>query len=157
MSITVHPCRAGAVLWLGVFLLLSVPFLRGEPTSARTTLSFESHGKTIRVDVFEPVSFATYGDALVLHGAGGVLFDGPEMHRMARQLASSGVRAYVIHYFDGSGVAFTTHDAVLRAHHDEWLAVVRGRGGVGETPTSATLSPGRCLRVFNGCLPRDRS
>ena len=62
--------------------------------------------------------------ALVLHGAGGVLFDGPEMRRVARELAANGVRAYVVHYFDGSGVAFTTSTRVLSEHFAEWREVV---------------------------------
>ena len=99
---------------------------RGDEQARRpASLSFVSGGKMIRVDAYEPAGAADHPSALVLHGAGGMLFDGPEMRRVASQLAAGGVRAYVVHYFDGSGVVFTTSNRVLQEHFDAWLAVVR--------------------------------
>ena len=90
-----------------------------------TSDRFPSGGKSVKEDCYRPAAPEHYPIVLVLHGAGGIFFDGPEMRRMARRLAEAGMEARVIHYFDGSGVAFTPSDRVLRAHHDEWLKVVR--------------------------------
>ncbi len=102
----------------------------------QSTLFFESHGKRIRVDCFEFAANApdhlptgddrsATRDVLVLHGAGGVIFDGPEMRRIGRAFATQGIRAYVVHYFDGSGIVATRSIRTLNEHFNEWQDVVR--------------------------------
>src|SRR5450432_4167111 len=66
-----------------------------------TQRSFESGGVKILVDVYSPNESASVRrPILVLHGAGGMLFDGPEMARVAGELAAAGFEAYQVHYFD---------------------------------------------------------
>ena len=115
----------GLAFLAGAGGLTAVPAIGDEQARRPARFSFVSGGKMILVDEYEPTEAGNHPSALVLHGAGGMLFDGPEMRRMAMQLAAGGVRAYVVHYFDGSGVVFTTSDRVLQAHFDAWLAVVR--------------------------------
>jgi dienelactone hydrolase len=61
---------------------------------------------------------------LVLHGAGGTLLDGPEMRRVARQLAEAGNTVYLVHYFNRTGTVFG-FDAGMQQNFSAWLATVR--------------------------------
>jgi dienelactone hydrolase len=60
----------------------------------------------------------------VLHGAGGMLGDGPEMRRMARALADAGNAVYLIHYFNRTGTLFG-RDANIQKNFESWLGTVR--------------------------------
>ena len=60
---------------------------------------------------------------LVLHGAGGMLFDGPEMTRVAVRLATAGFEVYQVHYFDRTHTWFA-RQAVLLKLFPTWLATV---------------------------------
>ncbi len=112
--------------------------------------SFESSGVRILVDVYTPVdaslrearvsaslresgsrnSRAAQSEAstappvLVLHGAGGMLFDGPEMKRVSERLATAGFEVYQVHYFDRTHTWFA-RQAVLLKLFPTWLATVR--------------------------------
>ncbi len=123
-----------------LFAFLSLVALPAQATDAvaHHRLAFVSHGKTIRVDEFAPTSVGPHPGALVLHGAGGMFFDGPEMRRVARGLAQCGIRAEVVHYFDGSGVVFTSKTETLQAHFAEWLGVVRDAAGWTQARAGAT-------------------
>jgi dienelactone hydrolase len=61
---------------------------------------------------------------LVLHGAGGTLLDGPEMRRVARQLAEAGNTVYLVHYFNRTGTMVAL-DAAMQENFPAWLATVR--------------------------------
>ncbi len=61
---------------------------------------------------------------LVLHGAGGMLLDGPEMRRVSRQLAEAGNAVYLLHYFERTGTIFAL-DASMQKHFGDWLETVR--------------------------------
>lgn len=92
-----------------------------------TAHQFQSGGKTIHVDRFQsekiaPASAPTA--VLVLHGAGGIALDGPEMKRVARELALAGHDAYVLHYFNRAGGP-VTFDSGMTRHFDEWASTVR--------------------------------
>lgn len=62
--------------------------------------SYQSQGKTIGVERFEPKAPGKHPAILVVHGSGGVLLGGPSFRETARRLAKSGYVAYVAHYFD---------------------------------------------------------
>ncbi len=111
--------------------------------------SFESSGVRILVDVYTPVDASlreargsaplpqkspgrprasqseasTAPPVLVLHGAGGMLFDGPEMTRVAEQLATAGFEVYQVRYFDRTHTWFA-RQAVLLKLFPTWLATV---------------------------------
>lgn len=88
---------------------------------------FPSGGKSIQVDRYRPET-AKPGPAptavLVLHGAGGMVFDGPEIKRMANELALAGHDAYVVHYFNRAGGP-VTFDSGMTRHFDAWVGTVR--------------------------------
>ncbi|MBA3831900.1 MAG: dienelactone hydrolase family protein [Chthoniobacterales bacterium] len=85
---------------------------------------FESGGQKILVDVYTPAASGRYVPILVLHGAGGMLFDGPEMTRVAEQLAIAGFEAYQVHYFDRTHTWFA-RQAVLLKLFPVWRATVQ--------------------------------
>jgi dienelactone hydrolase len=80
-------------------------------------------GGPIRAEVFEQRPPKRRPVVLVLHGAGGTLFDGPEMRHTARYLAGTGYAAYVVHYFDRTGTLFA-RDFTMQRHFETWLQTV---------------------------------
>lgn len=88
------------------------------------TMYFTSGGQQIQVDYFAPATASPRAAVVVLHGAGGMLFDGPDMRRMATRLAEAGYAAYLVHYFDRTGSIAVT-DPIMRQHFNEWLPTVR--------------------------------
>jgi carboxymethylenebutenolidase len=86
---------------------------------------FESGGVRILVDVYTPrATGKKRPPILVLHGAGGMLFDGPEMTRVAEALSSAGFEAYQVHYFDRTHTWFA-RQAVLLKLFPTWLGTVQ--------------------------------
>ncbi|HEY5037302.1 MAG TPA: dienelactone hydrolase family protein [Chthoniobacterales bacterium] len=99
---------------------------QADDASANFTVArrdFSSSGVKILVDVYTPRGGGRHVPILVLHGAGGMLFDGPEMARVAQQLASAGFEAYQVHYFDRTHTWFA-RQAVLLKLFPTWLATV---------------------------------
>ncbi|MDX2080447.1 MAG: dienelactone hydrolase family protein [Terrimicrobiaceae bacterium] len=85
---------------------------------------FESGGKRIAVDVFAPRDGQAKGAVLVLPGAGGMLFDGPQMKRVARGLAETGHVACVVNYFNRTDSRVAWNDAVMVQNFATWMATV---------------------------------
>ncbi len=85
---------------------------------------FESGGVKILADVYTPTSAGVHRPILVLHGAGGMLFDGPEMTRVAGDLARAGFEVYQVHYFDRTHTWFA-RQAVLLKLFPTWLGTVQ--------------------------------
>ncbi len=88
------------------------------------SLFFESGGRKIRADRYSPVGTQSHRTVIVLHGAGGTLFDGPSMRRVARTLADAGDTVYLLHYFNRTGTIGAL-DSTMQAHFDEWLQTLR--------------------------------
>lgn len=89
-----------------------------------TRLSLQSGGHAIRIDKYTTSRSEKRPAILVLHGAGGTLLDGPEMRRVARQLAQAGHPIYLLHYFNRTGTIFG-FDAGMQENFAVWLATVR--------------------------------
>jgi dienelactone hydrolase len=89
-----------------------------------TQISIQSHGRRIRIDKYAISQTGKRSAVLVLHGAGGTLLDGPEMRRVARQLAESGHTIYLVHYFNRTGTIFG-FDAGMQKNFPAWLETVR--------------------------------
>jgi len=87
-------------------------------------LFFESGGRKIRADRYAPVGTQSHRTIIVLHGAGGTLFDGPSMRRVARSLAEDGDTVYLLHYFNRTGTIGAL-DSTMQTHFGEWLLTVR--------------------------------
>jgi len=89
-----------------------------------TTLCFESGSRKIRADCYSPVGTRSHRAVIVLYGAGGMVFDGPSMKRVARALADAGDTVYLLHYYNRTG-SIVALDSTMRAHFEEWLATLR--------------------------------
>lgn len=85
--------------------------------------SFASGGRKIAVEIFEPVTPGRHPAVLVFHGAGGMLLDGPAVHRFARALAENNFEAFVVHYFDRTGTIFA-RDPSIHKYFDIWRSTV---------------------------------
>lgn len=113
---------------VGVFILSFGPGLAisGAETSHPivTELSLQSGGHRIRIDKYTTSGSGKRPAILVLHGAGGTLLDGPEMRRVAGQLAQAGNPVYLVHYFNRTGTIFG-FDAGMQKNFAVWLATVR--------------------------------
>ena len=129
------PCRTASVVRhvvrsaMALAFLLSmnpISFAQNSGAVRETKTSFASGGKKIAVKIFAPEAGANGGGVLVLHGAGGMLMDGPAIHRFARALAQNGFESFVIHYFDRTGSVFA-RDASIHKNFDTWRAAVKLR------------------------------
>ncbi len=87
-------------------------------------LSMQSGGHLIRMDKYTTSGSGKRPAILVLHGAGGTLLDGPEMRRVARQLAQAGNPVYLVHYFNRTGTVFGL-DSGMQENFAVWLTTVR--------------------------------
>jgi dienelactone hydrolase len=87
-------------------------------------ISLQSDGHRIRIDKYATTLSGKHPAILVLHGAGGTLLDGPEMRRVARQLAEAGNTVYLVHYFNRTGT-IVAMDASMQKNFPAWLATVR--------------------------------
>lgn len=63
-------------------------------------LSFESGGKRVEVDFYQPAGEGAHPTVLCLYGAGGLIFDGSRMREAAQRLVKAGNRVYLLHYFN---------------------------------------------------------
>ncbi len=112
-----------AVLFLSMAMLCALPTDRALAVEAR---SFQSGGQTIRADFYpSPPGRNSRRTILVLHGAGGMVFDGPEMRRVAARLAKDGSSVYVVHYFNRTGSYFFAGDSGMQKNFDTWLGTIR--------------------------------
>src|ERR1043166_1761902 len=83
-------------------------------------LARQSGGHRIRQDKYPTARSNKPPAILVLHGAGGTLLDGPEMRRVARQLARAGNPVYLVHYFNRTGTIFGL-DSGMQENFAVWL------------------------------------
>jgi dienelactone hydrolase len=96
-----------------------------EKANARPeTLYFESGSRKIRADRYAPIGTPSHRAVIVLYGAGGMVFDGPSMKRVARSLAEQGDAVYLLHYYNRTG-SIVAIDSTMRRHFFEWLATVK--------------------------------
>jgi dienelactone hydrolase len=84
---------------------------------------FQSGGKRIQADFYQASTSTPHPSVIVLHGAGGTLFDGPEMRRMSADLAAAGNDVYFVHYFNRTGTWFG-RDAGMQRNFKPWLETV---------------------------------
>jgi dienelactone hydrolase len=115
----------GIFAGLCVVWLLPSSMANADRGNARpTTLYFESGSRKIRADRYAPVGTSSHRAVIVLYGAGGMVFDGPSMKRVARALADAGDAVYLLHYYNRTGTIVAL-DSTMRKHFDEWLATLR--------------------------------
>lgn len=102
-----------------------LPLFGADPsTVAVTKTSFRSGGQTIDLDHYEPAAPGRHPRILVLHGAGGMVFDGPQLRGVAQALAENGNSVDLVHYFNRTRTLFA-RDATMQKNFESWLATVR--------------------------------
>jgi carboxymethylenebutenolidase len=99
--------------------LLMTTNARGQSSVHESKSSFQSGGQTIPVEIYAPETTSKYPGVIVLHGAGGMLMDGPAIRRFARALAEDGFESFVVHYFERTGSIFV-RDAAIHKNFDTW-------------------------------------
>jgi carboxymethylenebutenolidase len=109
---------AAAMLALGIFRAQAP-----EAEIRQSKGSFESQGKTIAVEKFEPKSEGRHPAILILHGAGGMDIGGPEFREFGRELARRGYVAHVVHYFDQTGNA-RADAAMIGKSFSTWMLTI---------------------------------
>ena len=102
--------------------------------------SFESQGKTIAIERYEPKAPGRYPAVLVVHGAGGMTIGGPWFRESARMLARRGYVAHVVHYFDLTGTRVADLPA-MRKHFPAWMKVLAD--GVANASRQPNVDPKR--------------
>lgn len=86
--------------------------------------SYESGGRTIRVDTFLSAGERRCPAVLVLYGSGGALLGKGEMVKVSRRLAERGMAAFLVHYFQRTGTVVARDPAIYR-HWPTWAETVR--------------------------------
>ena len=91
---------------------------------AASTITLRTPGGAVRAEVFDSPGRAPRPVIVVLHGAGGTLFDGPEMRRVSRHLAAAGNAVYLVHYFNRTGTVFA-RERTMEKNFGAWRETVR--------------------------------
>lgn len=94
------------VLWAANQSVPDAPGYKDKDDAIKMTKSsFNSGGKTIEVERFEPVKEGKYPAVLVVHGADGLQYEPwRKVYRgHAQELARHGYVALIVHYFDRTG------------------------------------------------------
>jgi dipeptidyl aminopeptidase/acylaminoacyl peptidase len=105
-------------------LVLSMPATGlGQDSVHEYKTSFTSGGRKIAVEVYAPTTNAKHARVILLHGAAGVLMDGPAVRRFARALAGNGFESFVVHYFERTGTIFA-RDSGIRRNFETWRECV---------------------------------
>jgi len=88
------------------------------PAVIQSQTTFESGGKTIRLDEYLPnVNGQRFPAVLALYGSGGGI---EGMSQPASLLASQGFAVFVLHYFDRTGTNFADKETIFR-HFPIWV------------------------------------
>jgi len=116
--------RIKAAFFLALVFAAGGPATAAEPSVVTSQIRLPGTEGAIRAELFERSGRAKRPVILVLHGAGGTLFDGPEMRRVSRHLAASGNAVYLLHYFGRTGTILAT-DASMQKNFRIWLETVR--------------------------------
>ncbi len=124
---------------------ISCPLFSASPADVvEGRWSYQSGGRTIRVDTFLPAetdmpqASKRYPAVLVLYGSGGVLLGKGEMVKVSRQLAQHGMAAFLIHYFNRTGTVVARDPAIYK-HWPTWVDTVND--GVSQVSAHPRVNP----------------
>ncbi len=119
----VQPHRFRSIARL--FLILAGLVAFSATGKAQEARFFQSGGERIQADYYRAAGASRpRGAVIVLHGAGGVLFDGPEMRRVSERLAAAGNAVYLVHYFDRTHSCFFLGNSGMEKNFDTWLGTI---------------------------------
>ncbi len=102
--------------------------------------SFESRGKVIGLERYEPKRPGRHPSVLILHGSGGLEAGGDDYRVLARDLAGRGYVAQVVHYFEQTGTVQADLATIGRSFSSWMLTVGDAIGAVGR---QENVDPGR--------------
>jgi carboxymethylenebutenolidase len=126
-------------LLAGLSLVLATGAHAPEPIM-ESTARFDSRGKSIPVEQFEPKAPGRYPAVVILHGAGGMPAGGIAFRAFARVLARQGYVALIPHYFDRTGTAMAD-DRTIPKHFAAWMETVAD--AVTYAASRPNVDPGR--------------
>jgi dipeptidyl aminopeptidase/acylaminoacyl peptidase len=106
------------------FTALAISTAGAQSTVQPRTASFESGGRKIGVEVFEPADARQAPAILVLHGAGGMDYGNKYVRQLATAFASNGYTTLLVHYFDRTGTRYAS-DETIRPNFESWMDAVR--------------------------------
>jgi carboxymethylenebutenolidase len=113
------------VLAIAVSARADDPASRPAPGSVvESTTTYESRGKTIGIERFEPRASGKHPVAVVLHGSGGVAIGGFMFRNLARELASQGYLVVMPHYFDRTGTVPPVTRETMVENFRSWVETV---------------------------------
>ena len=103
-------------------LLGSLASFFSQPAVEKSSDTYLSCGKSIRVDRFIPAADGPYPAVIALYGSTGMsesFADGP-----ARMLAGQGYAILLVHYFDRTGTTEQPTSAEMRALFPDWMSTI---------------------------------
>ena len=133
---------AGQVSAVGLPIPDAPWYRKKDKTINQSTVTFESGGKTITVERFEPKEKGKYPAVLVVHGADGLQFEvwRRAYRGSAQELARHGYVALLVHYFDRTGTRFGDSEA-NKKHFLTWMKTLGD--AVGYAAKLPNVAPGR--------------
>src|SRR6187401_1999132 len=87
-------------------------------------ITFESKGRTIRLDSFLPPTAKRAPVLLLLHGASGLGGGNHYIPHLASGLAEQGLGTMVLRYFDSTGTVYA-NDAAIWKNFETWLGTIK--------------------------------
>lgn len=108
--------------WTTCWMLVTSLGFAGSVEEGRT--SYQSGGKKIKVETYLPAGNGRHPAVIVLYGSGGALLGKGEMVAFARGLASQGMAAFLVHYFNRTG-SLVVLDKGITKHWSTWNETVR--------------------------------
>jgi len=158
MRLCKRDASAAPLIMAPMSLLGSLASFFSQPAVEKSTGSFLSDGKSIRVERFIPAAEGPYPAVIALYGSTGMsesFADGP-----ARMLAGQGYAVLLVHYFDRTGTTEQPSSEEMRELFPEWMNAVSDAIGYGsELPKVAPdrialigFSLGAYLALATGAL-----
>jgi carboxymethylenebutenolidase len=125
---SIERCRLLITGTIIVMFAIVLPSAKADATRVVgpvSKLELTSGGRRVEVDRYAPLfGRDKHRNILVLHGAGGMLFDGARMRRVARALSANGYTAFVLHYFNRTRTIYARDSAMMK-NFDTWDGSVR--------------------------------
>ncbi|CAN5808342.1 hypothetical protein BH23PLA1_BH23PLA1_03020 [soil metagenome] len=113
-----------ALLFVGSGLFVEAKAEEAEPSPFKESAStFESGGKSIRIERFEPAAEGELPAVIILHGAGGMQIGGEAFRDVARRMARQGYVAHLVRYFDRTETRSADLEA-MRQHFETWMDTI---------------------------------
>jgi dienelactone hydrolase len=103
-------------------LLGSLASFFSQPDVSKSSDTFLSGGKTIRIDSFLPNGETAVPAVIALHGSTGM--EESFSDRPARMLAAQGYAVFLLHYFDRTGTVDQPSPQEMRDLFPEWMVTI---------------------------------